>query len=73
MAGESRRFLQFGSARHRQMAGKSRRRSLLWFGHHHLAELIKVHGSASILVQFLDDSIKLLIWKIKNVLTVPDV
>ena len=27
--------------------------SLLWLGHHHLAELVKVHGAAAVLVQFL--------------------
>merc|ERR1719384_1952856 len=30
-------------------------------GHHHLAELIKVHGSGAVLVQFLNDSFQLLV------------
>ena len=30
-------------------------------GHHHLAELIKVHGPGSVLIQFLDDSLQLLV------------
>ena len=33
----------------------------LRLGHHHLAELVKVHGSGSVLVQLVDDSIQLLV------------
>ena len=30
-------------------------------GHHHLAELVKVHRAAPVLVQLLDNSLKLLV------------
>ena len=35
--------------------------SLLLASHHHLAELVKVHGPGAVLVQFLDDAVKLLV------------
>ena len=30
-------------------------------GHHHLAEFIKVHGSGAILIELINDAIKLLV------------
>ena len=30
-------------------------------GHHHLAELVKVHGAGTVLVQLLDDTVKLVV------------
>ena len=35
--------------------------SALGLGHHHLAELIKVHGAGTVLVELLKDSLKLLV------------
>ena len=34
---------------------------LLWFAHHHLAELVKVHRPGPVLVELLDDPVQLLI------------
>ena len=34
---------------------------VLWLGHHHLAELIKVHGAGAVLVQLLQDPLQLLL------------
>ena len=35
--------------------------SLLLASHHHLTELVKVHGPGAVLVQFLDDAVELLV------------
>ena len=35
--------------------------SLLGLGHHHLAELIKVHGAGAVLVELLQDALQLLL------------
>jgi hypothetical protein len=31
--------------------------ALLRFGHHHLAELVKVHGTAAVFVQLFNDTV----------------
>ena len=36
---------------------------LFRLGHHHFTELIKVHGSGSVLIELLKDSLKLLLSK----------
>ena len=35
--------------------------SVLWLAHHHLAELVEVHGPAAVLVQLGDDPVQLLV------------
>ena len=34
---------------------------ILWLGHHHLAELVKVHRAGTVLVQLLQDALQLLL------------
>ena len=34
---------------------------VLWLGHHHLAELIEVHGAGAVLVKLLQDPLQLLL------------
>jgi len=34
---------------------------VLWLGHHHLTELVKVHGARAVLVQLLEDAFQLLL------------
>ena len=37
--------------------------TLLRLGHHHLAELVEVHGAGAVLVQLLEDALHLLVSK----------
>ena len=45
---------------HQQQKLKKRQKSLR-LGHHHLAELVKVHGARAVLVELLEDALQLLL------------